>query len=79
MLAEHIDGSTPTEDRDAILAKLSRGEIDLVTNCMVLTEGWDQPDVSCIVLARPTKSMGLYRQPRPRLPAVRAIRRMQRL
>jgi superfamily II DNA or RNA helicase len=29
---------------------------------MVLTEGWDQPDVSCIVLARPTKHMGLYRQ-----------------
>ena len=31
-------------------------------NCMVLTEGWDQPDVSCVVLARPTKQMGLYRQ-----------------
>jgi superfamily II DNA or RNA helicase len=29
---------------------------------MVLTEGWDQPDVSCIVLARPTKSHGLFRQ-----------------
>ena len=62
VLAEHIDGKTPAEERDAILARLSRGEIDLVTNCMVLTEGWDQPDVSCIVLARPTKHMGLYRQ-----------------
>jgi DNA repair protein RadD len=31
-------------------------------NCMVLTEGWDMPCVSCCVLARPTKSMGLYRQ-----------------
>ena len=29
---------------------------------MVLTEGWDQPEVACCVLARPTKSMGLYRQ-----------------
>jgi DNA repair protein RadD len=29
---------------------------------MVLTEGWDQPSVSCLVLARPTKSLGLYRQ-----------------
>ena len=29
---------------------------------MVLTEGWDLPDVGCIVLARPTKSMGLFRQ-----------------
>jgi superfamily II DNA or RNA helicase len=62
VMAEHIDGSTPAEERDAILAKLARGSIDLVCNCMVLTEGWDSPEVSCIVLARPTKSMGLYRQ-----------------
>jgi superfamily II DNA or RNA helicase len=60
--AEHIDGTTPKDERDEILARLSRGEIALVTNCMVLTEGWDQPDVSCCVLARPTKSMGLFRQ-----------------
>lgn len=62
VLAEHIDGSTPIEERDAILAKLARGEIEIVTNCQVLTEGWDCPEVSCIVLARPTKSLGLYRQ-----------------
>jgi DNA repair protein RadD len=60
--AEHIDGSTPSEEREAILDRLSRGEISVVTNCMVLTEGWDQPDVACIVLARPTKHVGLYRQ-----------------
>jgi DNA repair protein RadD len=59
---EHIDGSTPKDERDQILHMLSSGDLDLVTNCMVLTEGWDQPDVGCIVLARPTKSMGLYRQ-----------------
>jgi superfamily II DNA or RNA helicase len=29
---------------------------------MVLTEGWDMPSIGCIVLARPTKQMGLYRQ-----------------
>jgi superfamily II DNA or RNA helicase len=60
--AAHIDGSTPKDERDEILARLSRGEIEVVCNCMVLTEGWDQPDVSCCILARPTKSMGLYRQ-----------------
>jgi DNA repair protein RadD len=59
---EHIDGKTPKDERDEILKRLSRGEIEVVTNCMVLTEGWDQPDVACCVLARPTKSMGLYRQ-----------------
>jgi DNA repair protein RadD len=62
VLAEHLDGSTPIEERDRILAQLASGTIDVVTNCMVLTEGWDQPRVSCLVLARPTKSLGLYRQ-----------------
>lgn len=60
--AEHIDGSIPKPDRDAVLARLSSGDLDVVTNCMVLTEGWDQPEVSCCILARPTKKMGLYRQ-----------------
>jgi DNA repair protein RadD len=60
--AEHIDGSTPKTERDATLARLAAGEIELVSNCMVLTEGWDMPEVSCCILARPTKKMGLYRQ-----------------
>jgi superfamily II DNA or RNA helicase len=60
--AEHIDGRTPPLERDAVLARLGDGEIELVTNCMVLTEGWDMPEVGCCVLARPTKRMGLYRQ-----------------
>ena len=47
VLAEHIDGKTPKDERDEILARLSRGDLELVTNCMVLTEGWDQPDVAC--------------------------------
>jgi superfamily II DNA or RNA helicase len=60
--AEHVDGSTPKLDRDAALARLASGEIDLITNCMVLTEGWDMPEVGCCILARPTRRMGLYRQ-----------------
>jgi superfamily II DNA or RNA helicase len=60
--AEHIDGSTPMDERDATLNRLASGEIEVVTNCMVLTEGWDMPVLGCLVLARPTKQMGLYRQ-----------------
>jgi hypothetical protein len=60
--AEHIDGSTPKAERDASLSRLAAGEIEVVVNCMVLTEGWDCPEVSCVVLARPTRYMGLYRQ-----------------
>jgi DNA repair protein RadD len=59
---EHIDGKTPKDQRDEILHMLSSGDLDLVTNCQVLTEGWDMPDIGCIVLARPTKSMGMFRQ-----------------
>lgn len=60
--AEHIDATTPKPERDATLARLASGEIELVTNCMVLTEGWDLPEVGCCILARPTRKMGLYRQ-----------------
>lgn len=60
--AEHLDGETPTADRDAILARLGRGETSVVCNVGVLTEGWDSPSVKCCVLARPTKSLGLYLQ-----------------
>jgi DNA repair protein RadD len=60
--AEHIDGTTAKDERDATLARLASGEIELVANCMVLTEGWNMPDVGCGILARPTKQMGLFHQ-----------------
>jgi superfamily II DNA or RNA helicase len=60
--AAHIDGTTPKDERDAILEQLRTGEIRVVCNCMVLTEGFDAPDVGCIIIARPTKNLGLYLQ-----------------
>ena len=60
--AEHLDGTTPQDDRDATLARLASGETEVVCNCMILTEGFDLPDLGCIVLARPTRSLGLFRQ-----------------
>jgi DNA repair protein RadD len=60
--AEHIDGSTPKAERDVALKRLASGEINAISNCAVLTEGWDMPECGCIILARPTKKMGLYRQ-----------------
>ena len=62
VVAEHLDGAVPSAERDAMLARLAAGTTEVVCNCGVLTEGWDSPDVGCIVLARPTKSMVLYRQ-----------------
>jgi len=60
--AEHIDGSTPRDERDAILARLASGETLIVSNCMVLTEGWDLPALECAIIVRPTASLNLHLQ-----------------
>jgi len=60
--AEHIDGTTDLGEREAILDRLRSGETQVITNCMVLTEGFDCPDLAACVLARPTKNLGLYIQ-----------------
>lgn len=60
--AEHLDGETDPDERAAILARLDSGETTVVANYGVLCEGWDQPSVKCCVLARPTKSLGLFIQ-----------------
>ena len=44
------------------IARLESGETEVLTNCGVLTEGWDCPAVACIVLARPTRSGVFFAQ-----------------
>ncbi len=60
--AAHLDGETPKPERESILQRLADGRLTVVSNAMVLTEGVDVPVVSAVVLARPTKSKGLYLQ-----------------
>jgi len=60
--AEYIDGQIPLERRREILRKFKNGDIKVITNMNVLTEGFDDPDVECISLVRPTKSLNLYTQ-----------------
>jgi DNA repair protein RadD len=60
--AEHVDGKIPDYEREAILRRVRSGETQVVTNCQILTEGWDEPGISACVLARPTKSLSLYLQ-----------------
>lgn len=62
VVAEHVDGTMLPKDRNAILSRLASGKTEVVSNCMVLGEGWDLPRLSCAVLARPTQSRGLYLQ-----------------
>lgn len=60
--AAHLDGTTPTETRNQILAQFKRGEVQVLVNCQILTEGVDVPNISCVILARPTKSLPMYMQ-----------------
>jgi DNA repair protein RadD len=62
ILAEHLNANTPADERKAILAGLAKGEVEVVTNCGILTEGFDAPNVGCVIMARPTKSTVLFRQ-----------------
>lgn len=58
--AESIAGCS--RDREEILDGFRKGRFRILTNCALLTEGFDAPFVSAIVLARPTKSRSLYAQ-----------------
>lgn len=60
--AVHVDGEMSRHDRDKAIGGLLDGTYQVVTNCMVLTEGFDMPELSCCVLVRPTKNIGLYLQ-----------------
>jgi hypothetical protein len=60
--AEALDATTPLATRRAILQRLHTGATRVVANCAVLTEGFDEPSVDCIIVARPTQSLSLYQQ-----------------
>jgi superfamily II DNA or RNA helicase len=55
-------GDMPCDERKDALKKFASGKIKVLTNCNILTEGFDEPSVSCVLLARPTKSLLLYAQ-----------------
>lgn len=59
---ESVDGTTEEEERVAILQRLGTGATRLVANVGVLTEGFDEPSISCIIMASPTKSRSKYCQ-----------------
>jgi DNA repair protein RadD len=58
----HLDGTTPEVERRQIIKALGDGELEAVSNVGVLTEGVDVPSAKCVVHARPTQSLVLWRQ-----------------
>ncbi|MBB4267618.1 DEAD/DEAH box helicase [Roseospira visakhapatnamensis] len=49
-----VTGDMPETERKAALAAYAAGEARVVVNVAVMTEGWDHPPTSCVVLLRPS-------------------------
>lgn len=60
--AAHIDGDTPKQERTEIIDKFRRGDITVLSNVDLISEGFDVPDCQVAILLRPTKSLSLYIQ-----------------
>lgn len=57
-----VDGTTPREERLRVYADFASGRLRAMVNCLVLTTGFDMPQVDCVVVARPTSSDPLFIQ-----------------
>lgn len=58
----HLDGKTNKDERDGIIEKFRKGEIKILCNVDIVSEGFDVPDCECVILLRPTKSLILFTQ-----------------
>ena len=58
--AMHVDGTS--EERQWAPGALARGEIDLISNAQLYSEGFDCPEIDCIIPLRPTRSRAFYSQ-----------------
>lgn len=60
--AVHVDAKTPQTKRDKIMKAFKNGEIKVLCNVDLVSEGFNVPDCSCVVLLRPTESLVIYLQ-----------------
>ena len=60
--AAHIDGCTPNQERKEIIEMFRNGEIKILCNVDLISEGFDVPDCEVAILLRPTQSLTLYIQ-----------------
>jgi|SRR5579862_6464426 len=57
-----VYGDMNKEERDKALQNFKKGDYAVITNCQLLTEGFDEPAVDCVIIGRPTKSASLFIQ-----------------
>jgi superfamily II DNA or RNA helicase len=60
--AEYVDGTMRTADRDAALGRFASGESRVITNCNLISEGFDVPACKCVVIARGCDSVAMFLQ-----------------
>ena len=60
--AAHIDGQTAKHERERIIHRFRDGQIKVICNVDIISEGFDVPDCECCILLRPTKSLILFIQ-----------------
>lgn len=60
--ARWVHGKTPRDIRRETVRDFAAGKFRFMVNCAIFTEGFDDPGIECIVMARPTKSLPLYMQ-----------------
>ena len=60
--AVEVDSKASKKDRDQIMNNFRKGKIKILVNVDLISEGFDVPDCSCVIMLRPTKSLVLYLQ-----------------
>jgi superfamily II DNA or RNA helicase len=60
--ARHLDGKTPQVERDEIIKKFRDRKLKVITNVDIISEGFDIPDCSTVIMLRPTQSLSLFIQ-----------------
>ncbi|HEX8805467.1 MAG TPA: DEAD/DEAH box helicase [Candidatus Aquilonibacter sp.] len=60
--AAFASGETPSSERREIIRAFRAREVQVLCNCALYTEGFDEPGASCVISARPTQSSLLYTQ-----------------
>lgn len=58
----HADAKTPSNERNKIMDSFKQGQIKVLCNVDLVSEGFNVPDCSCVVLLRPTESLVVYLQ-----------------
>ena len=60
--AVSLDGTHKLEERAAVIARFRRGEVRVLVNCSLFTEGFDVPEIALVAIARPVLSRSFYAQ-----------------